>query len=83
VGNISPPSGYPPGWSHYSKFINIFVLPYISIILSAGPKSVAVKKCKIKYKINTTPCKTSNAVDPAKRDCEQMRIDHTVLDFRS
>jgi hypothetical protein len=83
VGNIPPPSGYPPRWSHHSKFINIFVLLYISIILLAGSKCVTAKMCEIKYKINTTPCRTSNAVDPAKRDIERTRIEPTVLDFRS
>ena len=31
----STPSGGPPGWPHRSKFINIFILPCICIILLA------------------------------------------------
>jgi hypothetical protein len=74
---------YPPGYSHHSKFINIFVLPYISIILLARSKSVTTKRCEIKYKINTTPCGIPNAVDPAKRGVERMRIEPRTLGFRS
>jgi hypothetical protein len=49
VGNVFSPSGYPPGWFHHLKFINIFDLPYITIILLACSKSVTTKKCEIKY----------------------------------
>jgi hypothetical protein len=76
------PSGYPPGWPHQSKFINIFVLPYLIIILLARSKSVTTKKCEIKYEINITLCGTSTAVDPAKRDVERTRIELAMLDFR-
>jgi hypothetical protein len=85
VGNHSPgilPSGYPPGWLNQSELINIFVLPYIIIILSAHSKSMTIKKCEIKYEKNTIPCETSAAVDPAKRDFERTRIELTMLDFR-
>ena len=76
------PSGYPPGWPHQSKSINIFVLPYITIILLACSKSMTTKKCEIKYEKNITPCGTSTAVDPAKRDVERTRIELAMLDFR-
>jgi hypothetical protein len=82
---ISPailPSGYPPGWLHQLKFVNIFVLPYIIIILLARSKSMTIEKCEIKYEKNTIPCKASTAVDPAKRDLERTRIESVVLDFR-
>jgi hypothetical protein len=79
----SPPAGSPPGWPHHSKFINIFVLAYISIILLAGSKSVTTKICENKYEKNTTECRTSNARDPAKRDAERMRIEQGMLDFRA
>jgi hypothetical protein len=65
------------------EFECIFVLPYISIIISlAGSKSMTAKECGIKYKINTTLCGTSTAVDPAKRDDERTRIEHRTLGFR-
>jgi hypothetical protein len=43
---------------------------------------MTIKKCEIKYEKNTIPCETSAAVDPAKRDCERMNIELTMLDFR-
>ena len=77
------PPAVPPGSSHHSKFINIFALPYISIILSALSKSVTTKMCEIKYEKNTTPCCMSNACDPAKRDAERTIIELDMLDFRT
>jgi hypothetical protein len=38
--------------------------------------------CKIKYLKNTRPCKTSRAVDPAKRDLKRTNIELAMLDFR-
>jgi putative transposon-encoded protein len=82
---IIPPaillSGYPPRWPHQSKSINIFDLPYITIILLAHSKRVVTKKCEIKYEKNITPCGTSTAVDPAKRDVERTRIELAMLNF--
>ena len=76
------PSGYLPGWLHQSELINIFVLPYIIVILSARLKSMTVKKCEIKCGKNTIPCEMSATVDPAKRDFEWTRIELTMLNFR-
>ena len=78
----SLPPGCRPGWLHQLKFINIFVLPYIIIILLARSKRVTIKKCEIKYKKNTILCETSGAVDPAKRDFERTRIEPTMPNFR-
>jgi len=77
-----PPSGYPPGWSHYPYLVNIFLLAYLSIILLAGSKSVTAKMFEKKSGKNTRPCRTSTACDPAKRGLERTRIELTMLDFR-
>jgi hypothetical protein len=78
----SLPPGCRPGWLNQSELIDIFVLPYITIILLAHSKSVTIKKCEIKYEKNTILCGTSGAVDPAKRDFERTRIEPTMPNFR-
>src|SRR6201992_2465731 len=44
VGKCFQGAGYPRGWPHHSKFINIFILLYIITILLAFKKSVTAKK---------------------------------------
>jgi hypothetical protein len=61
---------------------HIFYLAYIITILLAHSKSVRIKICEIKYLKNATLCKTSNAVDPAKRGAKRTRIELAMLDFR-
>jgi hypothetical protein len=78
----SLPPGCRPGWLNQSELIDIFVLPYVTIILLAHSKSVTIKKCEIKYEKNTILCGTSGAVDPAKRDFERTRIEPTMPNFR-
>ena len=51
------------------------------MILQAGSKSVYIKISEIKYKKNTSICKTPNAVDPAKHNLKQMRIELEMLNF--
>jgi len=67
--------------SHPSKFINIFILAYIIIILLVYSKSVTTEICEIKSEKNTRPHETPNAIDPAKRGLERTRIELAVLDF--
>jgi hypothetical protein len=57
----------------------MFYSPYISIILLAEQKSMRTKMLEIKYEINTTPCRTSNAVDPAKNGAKRTRIERDML----
>ena len=71
-----------PGWPHHSYFVHIFYLVYLSVILLALAKSAYTKMLEIKYIKNIIPCRTSNAVDPAKRDVERTRIERDILDFR-
>ena len=51
------------------------------MILQAGLKSVHIKISEIKYKKNMSICKTSNAVNPAKRSLAWMRIELAALNF--
>ena len=65
-------------WSHCAvDYIGLIV-----INLLVGSKSVTTKFRKIKFKKYTTPCRTQNAWDPAKRDLERARIEWDTLDFR-
>ena len=64
------------------SFICFIYLNIINIVL-AGSKSVTINICEIKYLKNKTPCKTRNAVDPAKRALKRTIIESTMLDFRS
>jgi hypothetical protein len=75
VGNL-------PQGSHHPYFVHMLYLAYINIILLACSKSAATKMFEIKYEKNTRPCKTSAAVDPAKRGRKRVRIERETLDFR-
>ena len=76
------PSGIPTQGSLWLYFVRIFYLAYIIIVFLAGSKSVTTKISEIKYEKNTIACKTSDAVDPAKRGVERTLIELTMLDFR-
>jgi hypothetical protein len=78
VENVFLPSGYPPGWFHRLYLINIFYLPYISMIFSLFPNGWLQKKYE-KYEINDIPCGMSNALDPTKRGIKWMSIQLAVL----
>jgi hypothetical protein len=82
-----PSLGYTPfrmtaRGSRHLYFVHISYLSYIIMILLACSKIVRINICKIKYLKNTRPCKTSRAVDPAKRDLKRTNIELAMLDFR-
>ena len=83
VSRASPPSGHPPGWSHQPYLVDILKLGYLSIVSLAGSNSVTRKKWEIKSEKNTSPQRTLNAYDPAKRAVDRTRIERDMLNFRT
>jgi len=66
--------------SHHLYFVHMFILFYISIILLALSKSAHIKISENKSE-KTTSCRTSIAVDPAKRGVERTNNERDTLDF--
>jgi hypothetical protein len=64
-------------------FINIFYLPYISMVFRPHSEWLATKRYEIKYEKNAIPGGMLNTLDPAKRGIKWTRIESRMLDFRT